>query len=112
VLHAAGIQGPKKLGLGLPKWRNREENKTKEADDRKANKEGTKEISGLKVEEFIWISYKTEILNWLEKSAKEAYGLPNIQYILDHYIKIIKYLTNQNSNNKMKEEILEFILSS
>lgn len=72
----------------------------------------TKEISGLKVEEFIWISYKKEILNWLVESAKEAYGLPNIQYILDHYIKVINYLTNQNSNNKMKEDILKVILNS
>lgn len=74
--------------------------------------EVTKEISGLKVEEFIWISYKTEILNWLEKSAKEAYGLPNIQYIFDHYIKTVKYLTNQNTNNNMSDEMNEVILNS
>lgn len=74
--------------------------------------ENTKIVGGLNTEDFTWISYRNEILNWLKKSAKEAYGLPNIQYILDHYIKVVNYLTNQNSNNKMKEEIIEKILSS
>jgi len=60
--------------------------------------------------DFICISYKVEITNWLEKCIKEMVNKPIIRETLNQYLFLIKSLTNQSNNNKMSEEILKILM--
>lgn len=61
---------------------------------------------------FHCISYKNDILNWLEKCQKEAFAKPLLRETITQYINLIKHLTNQTINNKMENEIINTILKS
>lgn len=58
------------------------------------------------------ISYKYDILKWLEDCQKEAYRYPVIREGIYHYIALIKSLTNQTRNTHMKSEITNVLLES
>jgi len=60
-------------------------------------------------EHFKCISYKSNILNWLEDCRKECAVLPIIRESISQYINLIKYLTNQTLNHTMQEELSEII---
>jgi hypothetical protein len=62
--------------------------------------------------EFISISYKKEILEWLEVCKKEALNHPILRETINQYIFLIKQLTNQTTNNKMSDEIVNYILNN
>ena len=55
--------------------------------------------------EFICISYKVEIVRWLENCIKEMANKPIIRESLNQYLVLVKQLTHQSNNYKMKEEI-------
>lgn len=55
------------------------------------------------------ISYKEDILNWIEICAKEAFDKPMVREILNQYAYLIRKLTNQTTNTEMKEEIQKII---
>lgn len=63
----------------------------------------------IRSEEYICISYKEDILDWLEECRKESVTTPILREAITHYINLIKKLTGQNINTKMKEDILETI---
>ncbi len=69
-------------------------------------------IGGLSKSEFIWISYRVNIINWLTKSIKEVYNKPSVLYILEHYLNTVKTITNQNTNSNMNKELINTILTS
>jgi hypothetical protein len=56
------------------------------------------------------ISYENDILDWLELCKKESVSLPILRETILQYINLIKYLTNQSTNNKMSTEIIDEIL--
>tara|TARA_R110000868_G_scaffold363678_1_gene626019 strand:- start:21232 stop:22455 length:1224 start_codon:yes stop_codon:yes gene_type:complete len=60
--------------------------------------------------DFICISYKVDISNWLQKCIKEMANKPIIRETLNQYLFLIKSLTNQSNNNKMSEEILKILM--
>lgn len=60
-------------------------------------------------EQFICISYKTEIKSWLEKCIEEMANKPIIRETLNQYLNLINSLTNQISSNKNKMEIIKLI---
>lgn len=60
-------------------------------------------------EHFICVSYKEHIVNWLETCIKEMANKPIIRETLNQYLYLVKQLTNQTSNNKMAQEILNLI---
>ena len=60
-------------------------------------------------EEFICLSYKTEIVRWLENCIKEMANKPIIRESLNQYLVLVKQLTNQSTNKKMENEIINFI---
>lgn len=65
---------------------------------------------GLKVDEdYFAISYKTEIINWLEKCRKEVAILPVLRETITQYIHLIKYLTGLSTNKQMENEIAKLI---
>lgn len=60
----------------------------------------------------IKVSYKKEILNWLELCLKETALLPSIRETLFQYINIVKQLTNQTMENSEILEIKKIILKN
>jgi len=62
--------------------------------------------------DFICMSYRVEIINWLEKCVKEMANKPIIRESLNQYLVLVKQLTHQSINNKMKEEIIKIITSN
>ena len=58
------------------------------------------------------ISYKDDILNWIEDCAKLAWNKPMVREVLVHYAHLIKILTKQTISNKMKEEVINIIQSN
>jgi len=63
----------------------------------------------IKPEEYVRISYQSDIINWLEECRKESVTTPNLREAITHYINLIKKLTGQNINTKMNEDIVEKI---
>ena len=58
------------------------------------------------------ISYKTNILTWLEECRKEATTAPTVRESISQYIHLIKRLTNQNPNSHMNSELSKTILAN
>lgn len=69
------------------------------SDDKKIEKNGYKEIS-----------YKKDILSWLEQCKKESSSKPILRENIEQYIHLIKKLTNQNTFLKMNQDILNRII--
>lgn len=63
-------------------------------------------------EDFNLLSYKDDIIDWLNECKKEAVDLPIIREGITHYIQLIKSLTGQHNNNTMSKEITDLITSS
>lgn len=59
--------------------------------------------------DYFCISYHTDIIQWLELCKKETTNLPILRETLTQYIFLVKSLTYQNTNNKMANEITEFL---
>lgn len=59
--------------------------------------------------DFKIISYRSDILLWLESCMKESVSLPIIRETIHQYIHLIKNLTNQATFNTMNNELKETI---
>ncbi|MBE6414552.1 MAG: hypothetical protein E7035_08400 [Verrucomicrobiaceae bacterium] len=56
------------------------------------------------------ITYDSQIIEWLSSIVNEEPKLPiKISEIINHYIQVIKTLTNKNNTNKMNNEIKDLI---
>ncbi|NHB69164.1 PDDEXK-like family protein [Perlabentimonas gracilis] len=55
--------------------------------------------------DFKCISYKSDIILWLESCKEKALNHPTLRETLTQYIDLTKYLTNQLTNSKMENEI-------
>lgn len=55
------------------------------------------------------ISYKDDIINWLEKCVSIATRYPMVRETIIQYINHLKQLTNQDMDTKNKEEIVEVL---
>lgn len=55
------------------------------------------------------ISYKKHIVEWLELCKKEAVSLPILRETIGQYVNLIKKLTHQTTNIKMKKDIQKLI---
>jgi hypothetical protein len=67
----------------------------------KTNSKGDLKIG----EDYVCISYKVDIVNWLEACLKDAVKFPLLRETIQQYIYLIKALTGQTENNKMNTEI-------
>lgn len=56
-------------------------------------------LKGLSDNDFQLISYRNDILPWLEQCAKEAYDKPLVRETINQYISLIKNLTNMENND-------------
>jgi hypothetical protein len=61
------------------------------------------------VSDYLPISYKENIINWLEKCAAIVFRYPIVRETIIQYINHLKQLTNQDMDTKNKEEIVEII---
>lgn len=59
--------------------------------------------------EYITISYKEDILNWINRCAILCLKMPLIRETLIQYANLIKQLTNQDMETKYKNELLELM---
>lgn len=57
----------------------------------------------------IYLSYKEDIIKWLELCMKEVYDKPLILYSLKQYQNLIKLITNQSINKVMSIEIVKLM---
>ena len=58
------------------------------------------------------ISYSVDIINWLERCKKETVSQPILRETITQYINLIRSLTNQSTNQQMKEDILDIVMES
>jgi PD-(D/E)XK nuclease superfamily len=59
--------------------------------------------------EYLPISYKEDIINWLEKCVSISARFPIVRETIIQYINHIKQLTNQDMDTKNKDEIVEIL---
>lgn len=62
--------------------------------------------------DFICVSYTENIRNWLEQCIKEMANKPIVRETLNQYLNLVKQLTNQNTNSKMENDIIELMLQN
>lgn len=60
-------------------------------------------------DQYFCISYKEDIVKWLELCQKEAADKPMLREVLKQYIYLIKKLTHQTINNELKMDISDLI---
>lgn len=60
------------------------------------------------------LSYEKDILEWLDKcrNKDEVSSKPMIREAINHYINLIKHLTNQTMHSEMKKELEQLILGN
>ncbi len=58
------------------------------------------------------ISYREDILAWLQECQKEAAAISVVRETITQYINLIKDLTNQNTNVRMNTELTEAVLET
>ncbi len=63
-------------------------------------------------EDYKLLSYKVDILEWLEQCQKEAVSMPLLREGIAHYINLIKYLTGESINKAMQQEIVNLLTES
>ena len=71
--------------------------------------------SGVKLEcskDYNLLSYKSDIVGWLELCQKEAVSMPLLREGIAHYINLIKYLTGTSTNKAMQKEIVDLLIET
>lgn len=63
-------------------------------------------------DDYFTLSYEKDILQWLEKCRNEVSDKSMIREAINHYINLIKHLTNQTINSGMKKELEQLILGN
>jgi hypothetical protein len=58
------------------------------------------------------VSYKTNIVRWLESCRKEAATAPGVREAITQYIHLIQRLTQQNTSARMNNELIEAVLKA
>jgi hypothetical protein len=65
---------------------------------------------GLKVDEdYIRLSYETDIIQWLTKVNKHAYDFPVLRETITQYIHLLKKLTGQLYTQQMQDNLIQLI---
>jgi hypothetical protein len=68
-----------------------------------------KTINLVEGDDFVCISYTVDIMKWLEVCVKESVNFPLLRETIQQYIHLIKTLTHQTINHKMKNELVELL---
>lgn len=76
------------------------------------DKPPSESIGNLEEHAYHCLSYRRDIVGWLEACKKEAVNYPVLRETISQYINLIKELTNQSRNDKMNEEIASAVLKN
>jgi hypothetical protein len=68
-----------------------------------------KEGEAINEKDYLRISYKDDIVKWLELCIKETYNFPILRETIKQYLLLIKKITNQLNNTIMEKELFELI---
>src|SRR5690242_11558298 len=60
--------------------------------------------------DYVNISYKNDILVWLNQCKEKAVNFPMLRESINQYIYLIKHLTNKTMSDQMKNEIISQVL--
>lgn len=74
--------------------------------------DGKDSNQSLSKEKYTSISYKVDIVNWLEECRDKVENVELLRESINIYINLIKKITNQNLNVKMDKEIKDIIMSN
>lgn len=74
--------------------------------------ENSKESKLVSGSDYYVLSYKYDILEWLEDCFKETADIPILRESIKQYIILIRSLTNQVTSNEMKKEIHNLIYTN
>lgn len=55
------------------------------------------------------ISYRTDIIPWLHQCAQLAFDKPPVREVISQYINILRQLTNQDTMEENKEELIKLL---
>lgn len=70
-------------------------------------------LGNLKIDKDVFLlSYKYDIINWLDECVNQSIKQPLVQSGIQHYIDLIKLLTGQSKNKNMSNDIRDFIAQS
>lgn len=69
----------------------------------------TPQIARRQNEDYFIISYKKDILNWLQKCQAESIDVPTVREVIGQYIYLIKKLTGQGMGMQEREESISLI---
>ena len=58
------------------------------------------------------LSYKTDVINWLEQCVMISANFPLVRETINQYINHIKTLTNQDMSTKQKDEVVDLMLKN
>lgn len=70
------------------------------------------QVNGIELkvdEDYQLLSYRKDIIEWLEHCREKATTKPLLREGVTHYINLLKYLTNQNIHQEMNKEIVELL---
>lgn len=56
------------------------------------------------------ISYRTDIVGWLQDCRKEAVNAPYVRETISQYIRLVQKLTQQNTSTRMNQELIKAVL--
>lgn len=71
-----------------------------------------KSISKNDEDKYIKISYEYHILKWLNECLIIADVYPSVKVVINQYLTLIKQLTNQNMENKARDQVIELATSN
>jgi hypothetical protein len=70
---------------------------------------GENSINHTHFNKYVSISYKHDIINWLEKCQQKAVDNPVVRETIKQYKNLVKKITNQNINIKMENDLIKLI---
>lgn len=68
-------------------------------------------LNGIAENDYLKISYRENIIKWLEKCKKESVENPLLRETVTQYINLIKRLTGQSRSKIMENELLNILMS-
>lgn len=78
----------------------------------RGNPPSKKSIGRLKEgDDFVCISYKKDIISWLESCLTNITSIPSLYEIIIQYVSLLKELTDQTMNKEMDNNLVSFITS-
>lgn len=74
--------------------------------------EAPNEMFSATQEDVVCVSYHTDLRDWITTCRKEAATVPIVRESLTQYLQVIRHLTYQSSNTRMKDEIVSALIQS